>query len=85
MTDMLGDGRIWTLRNFWFAIAKITKSPSTPEKMRMEDFSGQICSWTVANDFKNRCLIYGNKDILDTHSITRFINGSRILFYSPPS
>ena len=50
---------------------------STGKVMRLEDFSDQIGSWMVASKFKNRNLIYEYKDILVTHNIATFCNGSR--------
>ena len=44
--------------------------------MRLEDFSSQIGSWMVASKFENRRLIYENEDILVTHNIAAFSNGS---------
>ena len=44
--------------------------------MRLKDFSDQIGSWMVASKFENRRQIYENEDILVTHNITTFSNGS---------
>ena len=44
--------------------------------MRLKDFSSQMGSWMVASKFENRRLIYENEDILVTHNIAAFSNGS---------
>ena len=45
--------------------------------MRLEDFSNKIGSWMLASKFENRRLIYENEDILVTHNIATFSDGSR--------
>ena len=45
--------------------------------IRLEEFSSQIGGMMVSAKFENRRLIYENEDILFTHSITTFGNGSR--------
>ena len=45
--------------------------------MRLEELSDQIGNWMVTGKFeKHRCL-YENEDILVTHNIATFENGSR--------
>ena len=45
--------------------------------MRLEELSDQIGTWMVTGKFeKHRCL-YENEDILVTHNIATFENGSR--------
>ena len=50
---------------------------ATGKVMRLEEFSSQIGSMMVSAKFENRRLIYENEDILVTHSITTFGDGSR--------
>ena len=50
---------------------------STGRIMRLEELSDQIGNWMVTGRFeKHRCL-YENEDILFTHNIATFENGSR--------
>ena len=49
---------------------------ATGKVMRLKDFSSQMGSWMVASKFENRRLIYENEDILVTHNIAAFSNGS---------
>ena len=50
---------------------------STGRIMRLEELSDQIGNWMVTGRFeKHRCL-YENEDILVTHNIVTFENGSR--------
>ena len=44
--------------------------------MRLEDFSNKIGSWMLARKFGNGRLIYENEDILVTHNIATFSDGS---------
>ena len=49
---------------------------STGRIMRLEELSDQIGNWMVTGGFeKHRCL-YENEDIMVTHSITKFPNGT---------
>ena len=50
--------------------------------MRLEELSDQIGNWMVTGKFeKHRCL-YENEDILVTHNIATFENGSREAIYN---
>ena len=50
---------------------------STGRIMRLEELSDQIGNWMVTGKFeKHRCL-YENEDILVTHNIATFEDGSR--------
>ena len=50
--------------------------------MRLEKLSDQIGNWMVTGRFeKHRCL-YENEDILVTHNIATFENGSREAIYN---
>ena len=55
---------------------------STGRIMRLEELSDQIGNWMVTGKFeKHRCL-YENEDILVTHNIATFENGSREAIYN---
>ena len=55
---------------------------STGRIMRLEELSDQIGNWMVTGRFeKHRCL-YQNEDILVTHNIATFENGSREAIYN---
>ena len=45
--------------------------------MRLEDLADQIGNWMVTGNFEMHRCIYENDDILVTHNIATFENGSR--------
>ena len=50
---------------------------STWRIMRLEELSDQIGTWMVTGKFEKRRCLYENEDILVTHNIATFENGSR--------
>ena len=50
---------------------------STGKVMRLEDLADQIGNWMVTGNFEQHRCIYENDDILVTHNIATFENGSR--------
>ena len=50
---------------------------STEKVMRLEDLANQISNWMVTGNFEQPRCIYENDDILVTHNIAAFKNGSR--------
>ena len=57
-------------------------SHSTGRIMGLEELSDQLGNWMVTGRFgKHRCL-YQNEDILVTHNIATFENGSREAIYN---
>ena len=45
--------------------------------MNLEELSDQIRNWMVTGNFEQQLCIYENDDILVTHNIATFENGSR--------
>ena len=45
--------------------------------MNLEELSDQIRNWMVTGNFEQQLCIYENDDILVTHNIASFENGSR--------
>ena len=50
---------------------------STGKVMSLEELSDQIGNWMVTGNFEQQRCIYENEDILVTHKIATFENGSR--------
>jgi len=50
---------------------------STEKVMNSEELSDQIENWMVTGNFEHQRCIYENEDILVTHNIATFENGSR--------
>ena len=50
---------------------------STGRIMRLEELSDQIGNWMVKGRFEKHHCLYENEDILVTHNIATFENGSR--------
>ena len=46
--------------------------------MRLEELSDQIGKWMVTGKFEEHRCLYENEDILVTHNIATFENGSRV-------
>ena len=47
--------------------------------MRLEELSDQIGKWMVTSKFEEHRCLYENEDILFTHNIATFENGSRVV------
>ena len=50
---------------------------STGKVMRLDDLANQISNWMVTGNFEQHRCIYENDDILVTHNLATFENGSR--------
>ena len=50
---------------------------STGKVMRLEDLADQIGNWMLTGNFEHHRFIYENDDLLVTHNIATFENGSR--------
>ena len=50
--------------------------------MRLEELADQIGNWMVTGKFEKHRYLYENEDILVTHDIATFENGSREVIYN---
>ena len=55
---------------------------STGRIMRLKEISDQIGNWMVTARFEKHRYLYENEDILVTHNIATFENGSREAIYN---
>ena len=55
---------------------------STGRVMGLEELSDQIGNWMVTGKFDEHRCLYENEDILATHNVATFENGSREAIYN---